>query len=146
MRGFLLAAFLTVLAIAGFSVAFAERGQMVQWVDADTFDIGSTRYRLMDVDAPETGGVGSYGGAKCETERTRGKAATQFMKNATAGRRVVIKQVRGNNRNRLVASAAIVGGGDLGDLCMRAGHCQPWPHDASNNALTPKPNWCGRMG
>ena len=40
---------------------------LIDWSDADSGRLDGVRFRLRDVDAPETGGVGAaIGGAKCE--------------------------------------------------------------------------------
>jgi len=46
----------------------------IYWSDGDSGRInGSLKFRLNDIDAPETGGVGAaVGGAKCEAERAKG--------------------------------------------------------------------------
>lgn len=52
----------------------------IYWSDADSGRINGARFRLSDIDAPETGGVGAaIGGAKCEKERERGFAAKEFI-------------------------------------------------------------------
>ena len=44
----------------------------IYWSDGDSGRIDGMKFRLADVDAPETGGVGARGGAKCEFERALG--------------------------------------------------------------------------
>ena len=46
----------------------------IYWSDGDSGRInGSIKFRLNDIDAPETGEVGAaIGGAKCEAERAKG--------------------------------------------------------------------------
>jgi len=48
--------------------------ESIYWSDGDSGRLnGSLKFRLNDIDAPETGGVGvAVGGAKCEAERAKG--------------------------------------------------------------------------
>lgn len=57
---------------------------LIEWDDADSGDINGVRFRLSDVDAPETGGVGAaIGGAQCEQERARGIASRSWIQERT---------------------------------------------------------------
>ena len=47
----------------------------IYWSDGDSGRINGMKFRLANVDAPETGGVGARGGAKCEAERVLGYIA-----------------------------------------------------------------------
>lgn len=53
----------------------------IYWSDADSGRInGDIKFRLNNVDAPETGGVGAaIGGAACELERERGFASKDWI-------------------------------------------------------------------
>lgn len=52
----------------------------IDWDDADSGDINDIRFRLYNIDAPETGGVGAaVGPAKCALERERGLKAKAWM-------------------------------------------------------------------
>ena len=54
----------------------AER---IYWSDGDSGRIDGMPFRLADIDAPETGGEGARGGAKCESERELGFAAKAWV-------------------------------------------------------------------
>ena len=44
----------------------------IYWSDADSGRLGKLKFRLANVDAPETGSMKQRGGAKCEYERELG--------------------------------------------------------------------------
>lgn len=100
------------------------------------------KFRLADVDAPETGGVGARGGAKCEFERELGFAAKEFMVELTRDAELVITGSSGPDRYEREVITLSVDGQDIGALGIAAGHLGPWPHKG-RRALTEKPDWCG---
>lgn len=117
----------------------------IDWDDADSGDINGVRFRLSDVDAPETGGVGAaIGAAKCERERARGIAAREWMQERTRDiSNLRITNTHGYDRMeepRLLIDHS-VGGVDLGHYGIEAGHLAAWPHEGSR-ALASKPDWC----
>lgn len=117
----------------------------IDWDDADSGDINGVRFRLSDIDAPETGGVGAaVGAAQCEAERTRGVAAREWIRELTRDPSALrITNAHGYDRMerpRLLIDLA-VDGVDIGRAGIEAGHLAPWPHDGAR-ALGPKPNWC----
>lgn len=117
----------------------------IDWDDADSGDINGVRFRLSDIDAPETGGVGAaVGAALCEAERTRGLAARAWIEGLTRDpSRLRITNAHGYDRMerpRLLIDLA-VDGVDVGRAGIEAGHLAPWPHDGAR-ALGPKPDWC----
>lgn len=119
----------------------APSSQSIYWSDGDSGRIGSTKFRLANVDAPETGGVGAYGGAKCEYERTLGFDAKAYMVELSRGGAVSISVSYDEDRyGRLVVDLEI-DGQDIATNGMEAGHLRPWPHD-NGRALAPKPDWC----
>ncbi|QYI99714.1 thermonuclease family protein [Thalassovita mediterranea] len=99
-------------------------------------------FRLADVDAPETGGVGAaIGGAECERERELGYEAKQFMVQLTNDAELAITDRDATDRyGRLVLSLS-ANGEDVAQAGINAGYLAPWPHDGSR-ALSDKPNWC----
>lgn len=118
----------------------------IDWDDADSGDINGVRFRLSNVDAPETGGVGAaVGAALCEAERTRGIAARDWMEDMTRDPSALrITTTHGYDRMerpRLLIDLS-VNGVDVGQAGIEAGHLAPWPHDGAR-ALGPKPDWCG---
>ncbi|WP_411819899.1 thermonuclease family protein [Hyphococcus formosus] len=115
--------------------------QNIYWSDGDSGRIGSVKFRLANVDAPETGGVGARGGAKCETERKLGFDAKAYMVKISRNKAVSISTSYGEDRyGRLVADLE-VDGKDVAMLGLEAGHLRLWPHD-NGRALAPKPDWC----
>lgn len=118
----------------------------IDWDDADSGDINGVRFRLSNVDAPETGGVGAaVGAALCEAERTRGVAARTWIEELTRDPSTLrITNAHGYDRMerpRLLIDLS-VNGVDVGRAGIEAGHLAAWPHDGAR-ALGPKPDWCG---
>lgn len=76
-------------------IAVGDVVQEIYWSDGDSGRIDGTRFRLADIDAPETGGVGARGGAKCEGERELGFAAKEAIVEMTRprGRSLVVTRV-----------------------------------------------------
>lgn len=107
------------------------------WViDGDTIDDRATgiRYRLANIDAPETGD-----NAKCFHERSRGeeasRAAIQIVRSA---QRVEVRRTwRTDVYGRRVAFV-LVDGADLGETLMRQGLARPWRGR--------RERWCGGRG
>ena len=122
----------------------------VEWDDGDSGKIRFEGYpfdldfRLKDWDAPETGGVGSaVGAAKCETERSLGKAAEEFVERKTASKTVTITAAHGRDRTprkRHLLDLA-VDGEDLATLGAASGHLRSWRHEGSKEKED-RPNWC----
>ncbi len=105
-------------------------------IDGDTIDDLATgvRYRLANIDSPETGD-----NAKCFKERERGEAATVAADQIVRGaRRVEVRQtLRIDLYGRRVAFV-MVDGEDLGQLLVRRGLARPWRGT--------RERWCGRNG
>ena len=116
----------------------------IYWSDADSGRINGERFRLSDIDAPETGGVGAaIGGAKCEKERERGFAAKEFMVELTRDADLKISATYGYDKMkepRLLIDL-LANGENVADMGIEAGFLRPWPHDGTK-ALAPKPDWC----
>lgn len=117
----------------------------IDWDDADSGDINGVRFRLSNVDAPETGGVGAaVGAAQCEAERMRAIAAREWIQELTRDpSRLRITSAAGYDRMdrpRLLIDLS-VDGVDVGRAGIEAGHLATWPHDGAR-ALGPKPDWC----
>lgn len=129
------------------ALADIEPGHVVSniyWSDADSGKIDGERFRLYNVDAPETGGVGARGGAKCEGERSLGFEAKAFMVDLTKEAEVIVTATHGHDRMqepRLLVELS-VNGADLLQAGIDKGHLAPWPHEGSKK-LAPKPDWCG---
>jgi len=115
----------------------------IYWSDADSGRInGDIKFRLNNIDAPETGGVGAaIGGAKCELERKRGFEAKEWIVDFTRGNKLEITQELGLDKyDRLVVDLSVAGE-DLGQSGIDAGFLKPWPHKG-RRALSKKPDWC----
>ena len=132
--------FLTLVAsLALVSCAYAE--DSIYWSDGDSGHINGEPFRLANVDAPETGGVGARGGAKCEAERALGFEAKAFILELTRGADLVIERDYGKDRyDRLVVDLS-ANGKDVAAAGIAASHLKPWPHE-NGRALVPKPDWC----
>lgn len=113
----------------------------IYWSDGDSGRLNGMHFRLANVDAPETGGVGARGGAKCEAERELGYDAKAFMVALTRDADLVITQDYGTDRyDRLVVDLS-ADGIDVGTKGVAEGHLGAWPHKG-RRALGKKPNWC----
>ena len=119
--------------------------QSIYWSDGDSGRIDGMKFRLADVDAPETGGVGAIGGAKCEAEREIGFEAKGFMVELTRDAELVVTSNFGADRYERDVITLSANGIDVGQAGIEAGHLGPWPHKG-RRALTKKPDWCGKLG
>jgi|GEM_PF-1100185 len=120
------------------------------WSDGDSGRANGLKFRLADIDAPETGGVGARGGAECEAERELGFAAKAFVVELTrtgrAGDAVVVVTDTANvDRYGRQVLGLSVDGEPLDALGIEAGHYGAWPH-RKGRAQSPKPDWCARAG
>lgn len=113
----------------------------IYWSDGDSGRIDGTPFRLANVDAPETGGVGAaIGGAKCERERELGYLSKQFMVGLTRGTVRVSRRYGPDRYNREVVDLA-ADGVDVSDAGLESGYLRPWPHEGTR-AKSGKPDWC----
>jgi len=117
----------------------------IYWNDGDSGVInGDLRFRLNDIDAPETGGVGAaVGPAQCELERDRGYDAKEFVVEFTRSTELKITATEGYDRMpnpRLIINLS-ANGFDVAQAGVDAGFLEPWPHEGSKK-LAPKPDWC----
>ena len=118
-----------------------EAVRSVYWSDGDSGRLDGKPFRLSNVDAPEKGGVGSQGGAKCEAEREQAFKAKQFIVEVTRNADVRISKSHGVDRYDREVVDISVNGKDLAELGLEAGVYKPWPH-LGQRALIRKPNWC----
>jgi endonuclease YncB( thermonuclease family) len=124
----LIVAALLLVQINTTSAAPAEAGQPppAHWrvIDGDTFeDLDSgERYRLENIDTPETGPR-----ARCQAERDLGDRATARARAyiAAAHKVDVARTGRVDRYNRIVAFVRI-DGRDLGELMIAEGLARPW--------------------
>ena len=113
----------------------------IYWSDGDSGRLGDLKFRLANIDAPETRSVKQRGGAKCEAEREIGYDAKAFLAAFTKGKTLKIVRDYGEDRyGRLVIDLTAdeedvaTAGIDAGDLCA-------WPRK-KGRAQSPKPDWC----
>jgi len=113
----------------------------IYWSDGDSGKLGDMRFRLANIDAPETGSLKQRGGAKCEAEREIGYEAKAFLVEFTRGKEIKIVRDYGEDRyNRLVVDLT-ADGADVAKAAIEAGHIRPWLH-RRGRAQAPKPDWC----
>ncbi len=121
-------------------------GTTIYWSDGDSGRIDGMKFRLANVDAPETGGVGARGGAKCEFERELGYDAKEFMVELTRNADLVITSNSGKDRYEREVITLSANGQDVAEAGKAAGHLGDWPHKG-RKALSKKPDWCAlRLG
>lgn len=114
----------------------------IYWSDGDSGRIDGMKFRLANIDAPETGGVGAIGGAKCELERERGFEAKAFVVELTRDSELEITARYGPDRYDREVIDLSADGVDVGEAGIIAGHLGTWPHKG-RKALSDKPDWCG---
>jgi len=115
----------------------------IYWSDGDSGRIDGMKFRLSNVDAPETGGVGARGGAKCESERELGYEAKAFIVELTRDADLEITARYGLDRYDREVIDLSADGQDVGTVATEAGHLGVWPHKG-RRALGEKPDWCHR--
>lgn len=121
--------------LVGAVLALALTMPTVSWTDGDSGEIGHTRFRLMDVDAPERRG------AKCEAEDQLADEAKAFMERRTRWGFVWISETDGRDSSGRLLVRLSVNGSDLIRTGTMAGYLKPWPHNGSK-ALADRPGWC----
>lgn len=122
-------------------LASANDGSSVYWPDGDSRRLGNLKFRLANIDAPETGSLKQRGGAKCEAERKIGYKANAFLVEFTQGKEIKITSDYGEDRyDRLVVDLT-ADGVDVAQAAVDAGYLRPWPH-LKSRAQAPKPEWC----
>ena len=152
-----LSTFLAVIACAGLGACGAAGAapdtpashdvSPLAWSDGDSrYFADGTPFRLANIDAPETGGVGAaIGGAACEMERTLGAFAEEWVDTVTRGAIVTVSADYGaGGRGRHVVDL-VVDGRDLAEMGLAAGHYRSWRHDTPDRpskALEQAPDWC----
>jgi endonuclease YncB( thermonuclease family) len=113
----------------------------IYWSDADSGRLGKLKFRLANVDGPETGSLKQRGGAKCEYERELGYEAKAFIVEFTKDKTIKIVRDYGEDRyGRLVVDLE-ANGADVARAGVDAGHLKDWLH-IKGRAQYPKPDWC----
>lgn len=115
----------------------------IYWSDADSGRLGILKFRLANIDAPETRSMKQRGGAKCEAERELGYEAKAYMVGFTKDKAIRIVRDYGEDRyGRLVVDLE-ANGDDVGKAGVAAGHLKDWLH-IKGRAQTAKPDWCAQ--
>lgn len=121
--------------------AFAAEPSKIYWSDGDSGRLDGMKFRLANIDVPETGSMKQRGGAKCEAEREIGFEAKEFIVEFTRGKQIEITRDYGEDRyDRLVVDLS-ADGVDVAQAAVAAGHLRSWPHK-KGRAQAPKPDWC----
>lgn len=123
------------------SASSAKTFHSIYWSDGDSGKVGDIKFRLANIDAPETGSLKQRGGAKCEAERAIGYKAKEYLVEFTRNKEIKITRDYGEDRyDRLVVDLS-ADGLDVAAAAVAAGHLRPWPHK-KGRAQAPKPDWC----
>ena len=119
----------------------SETYNSIYWSDGDSWRLGKLKFRLSNIDAPETGSMKQRGGAKCESERELGYEAKAYIVGFTKDKMIRIARDYGEDRyGRLVVDLE-ADGADVAKAGVDAGHLRDWIHK-KGRALSPKPDWC----
>lgn len=114
----------------------------IYWSDGDSGRInGNFKFRLANIDAPETGGVGAYGGAKCEAERVQGYEVKAFIVKFTKDAELTISKMHGMDKYMRQVIDLSANGVDVGQAGIDFEQYRAWPHKGKR-ALQKKPDWC----
>lgn len=141
MRNAFLICTLLLAAACSSAPSTAEQVRSIYWSDGDSGVANGVKFRLADVDAPETGGIGARGGAKREGERVLGFRAKEFIVETARGKTLAIKfNGKVDDFDRRVATVT-ADGQDMGQLGILAGYLRSYVFDG-RRATMPKPNWC----
>lgn len=107
----------------------------VRVIDGDTLeDASGSRYRLANIDAPETGD-----NAKCHREAQRGELATNVVKQmVAASTRIQVRQTFRTDRYGRSVAFVVLDGVDLGETLVKRGLARPWRGH--------RRKWCGPKG
>lgn len=123
------------------SVAETKTYNSIYWSDGDSGRLGKLKFRLANIDAPETGSMKQRGGAECESERAIGYEAKAFIVEFTKDKTISIVRDYGEDRyGRLVVDLE-ADGADVAKAGVNAGHLRDWLH-IKGRAQSPKPDWC----
>lgn len=115
----------------------------IYWSDGDSGKIGDLKFRLANIDAPETRSLKQRGGAKCEAEREIGFEAKAFLVNFTKDKTLQIVRDYGEDRYGRLVIDLTANGEDVAAAGVTAGHLRAWPHK-KGRAQFPKPDWCAK--
>jgi len=119
----------------------------IYWSDGDSGRISMNdgpvlKFRLNDIDAPETGGVGAaIGGAKCEAERALGFESKAWVVEFTRDAKLIVSGEHGYDRHERLIIDIEANDNDVGEAGIEAGVYQSWRHDGKKQ-LEKRPVWC----
>lgn len=104
----------------------AGDAERIHWrvIDGDTFEdlVTGDRYRLENIDTPETGSR-----ARCRAERELGDRATARARAFIAGaRRLDVRRTGRIDRYDRIIAFVRINGRDLGELMIGEGLARPW--------------------
>lgn len=136
-----------ILASGGGLVALAAQAATdaqaaVYWSDGDSGRLpDGTRFRLHDVDSPETGSMKQRGGASCESERIQGYEAKEASVELTRGKAVKVAHAYGLDRYGRQVVDLEIDGIDVALTLIAEGTHKAWDYDGGDR----KPDWCARQ-
>ena len=113
----------------------------IYFSDADSGRANGVCFRYYNIDAAETGPVGTRGGAQCEQERDKGLKDKSWMINQTNGHYLVVTAVYGFDRYHRQLIEIDINGETLGELALSKGIYFSWRHKGGR-PLEPKPQYC----
>lgn len=123
------------------NLAASKTYSSIYWSDADSGRLGKLKFRLANVDAPETGSMKQRGGAKCEYEREIGYEAKAYIVGFTKNKTIRIVRNYGEDRYGRLVVDFDADGVDVATAGVEAGHLKDWLH-LKGRAQYPKPDWC----
>jgi micrococcal nuclease len=129
------AAVLAVCMIADAAHAESYDGSRIIIVDGDTFGFGSERFRILNIDTPETFRP------RCERELVLGLKAKERVAGLLRSGRVTIQR-EGQDRYGRALVRVFVRGRDVGETLVREGFALPWKEGAAARDERLKV-WCG---
>lgn len=109
----------------------------LRWVDGDSGTIDGERFRLADVDAPETRN------ADCSAERVLGEKAKNYVRNLTQRGDILVTGDYGAERYGRRVIDLSINGEDVSSALIEKRYLQSWAH-LNGRALEAKPDWCCR--
>jgi len=118
-----------------------ESYDSVYWSDGDSGRLGKLKFRLANIDAPETGSMKQRGGAKCEYEREIGYDAKAYIVGFTKDKTIRVVRDYGEDRYGRLVVDLDADGADVAKAGVEAGHLKDWLH-IKGRAQYPKPDWC----
>jgi micrococcal nuclease len=122
---------------AGAPTAQAESfdGSRVVIIDGDTFALGMERFRILNIDTPETHSP------RCEKELARGLKAKERLAELLRAGRIEVERDGQDRYGRTLARVS-AGGRDVGDVLIREGLAQPWREGSAAREERVRA-WCG---